>query len=68
MPCCTLQADLDAVDRCVTPWVVVGLHRPMYVVYPHKDNRVVGDHLREFLEDLLLEHKVGLLAGAGGAA
>jgi hypothetical protein len=25
-----LSADLAAVDRSVTPWVVVGGHRPMY--------------------------------------
>ena len=41
-----LVADLAAVDRCRTPWVVLSMHRPMYVVYPHKSNRVVGDHLR----------------------
>lgn len=55
-----LARDLASVDRCVTPWLVVGLHRPMYVVYPHKDNRVVGDHLRDFMEDLLLEYDVDL--------
>ena len=35
-------------------------------MYPHKDNRVVGEHLREFLEPLLLEYKVDLTI-AGGA-
>jgi len=30
------------VDRCVTPWLVAAMHRPMYVVYPHKSNRIVG--------------------------
>ena len=24
-----LEADLAAADRCATPWVVVGIHRPM---------------------------------------
>lgn len=38
-----LQADLASVDRCVTPWLVVASHRPMYVVYPHKSNRDVGE-------------------------
>ncbi len=61
-----LARDLANVDRCVTPWLVVGMHRPFYVVYPHKDNRVVGDHLRDFIEDLLLEYQVDLtLAGKG---
>ena len=30
----------------------------MYVVYPHKSNRDVGEHLRDYLEDLFLEYKV----------
>jgi hypothetical protein len=30
----------------------------MYVVYPHKSNREVGQHLRDSLEDLLLQHHV----------
>jgi hypothetical protein len=37
-----LKRDLRLVDRCATPWVVLGMHRPMYVVYPHKSNRRVG--------------------------
>ena len=46
--CCVqwLEADLRGVDRCRTPWLVVGMHRPMYVPYPHKSNRVVGRHLQ----------------------
>lgn len=32
----------------------------MYVVYPHKSNREVGDHLRGALEPLLLQHRVDL--------
>ncbi len=24
----------------MTPWVVLAMHRPMYVVFPHKSNRV----------------------------
>lgn len=41
-----LEAELQGVDRCVTPWLLVGMHRPMYVPYPHKSNRVVGRHLQ----------------------
>lgn len=49
-----------AACRCVTPWLVVLLHRPMYVVYPHKSNREVGEHIRAQIEPLLLDHKVDL--------
>jgi hypothetical protein len=40
--------------------VVLLLHRPMYVAYPHKSNREVADHLRAQMEPLLLQHKVDL--------
>ncbi|KAI8466730.1 MAG: metallophosphoesterase [Monoraphidium minutum] len=53
-----LEAELASVDRCATPWLVLLLHRPAYVVYPHKSNREVGDHLRAFLEPLLRRHLV----------
>jgi hypothetical protein len=56
-----LQSDLADVDRCRTPWLVVVSHRPMYVVYPHKSNRDVGAHLRDSLEDLLIEYKVDMV-------
>lgn len=46
--------------RCVTPWLVVLLHRPMYVIYPHKSNREVGEHIRNQIESLLLHYKVDL--------
>jgi hypothetical protein len=52
-----LDAALRAVDRCASPWLVVGMHRPMYVPYPHKSNRVVAEQLRGSLE--------GALSGAG---
>ncbi|WIA30488.1 hypothetical protein OEZ86_000572 [Tetradesmus obliquus] len=55
-----LEKDLSAVDRCATPWLVVLLHRPLYVVYPHKSNREVGAHLRASIEDLLQQHRVDL--------
>ena len=48
-----LGGALAAVDRCVTPWLVVAGHRPLYVPFPHKSNREVGDHLRRFLEPSL---------------
>jgi hypothetical protein len=32
----------------------------MYVIYPHKSNREVGEHIRAQIEPLLLRHKVDL--------
>jgi hypothetical protein len=32
----------------------------MYVVFPHKSNREVGEHIRSQIEPLLLQHKVDL--------
>jgi hypothetical protein len=55
-----LKRDLKSVDRCVTPWLVLLIHRPMYVVHPHKSNRIVGEHLRESLEDIMEEYEVDL--------
>ena len=45
-------------DRCAAPWLAVAMHRPMYVVFPHKSNRVVGEHLRASLEDLFEAYQV----------
>lgn len=56
-----LAAELAAVDRCATPWVVLLIHRPLMVVYPHKSNRQVGEHLRTSLEPLLEHYLVDLL-------
>lgn len=51
LPCCTpdskcclqwLEQHLEGIDRCLTPWLVVSMHRPMYVVHPHKSNRIVA--------------------------
>ncbi|KAI8467130.1 MAG: Metallo-dependent phosphatase-like protein [Monoraphidium minutum] len=55
-----LAAELAAVDRCRTPWLVLLMHRPIYVVYPHKSNRQVGEHIRAALEPLLRRHLVDL--------
>ncbi len=53
-----LEAELAAVDRCATPWLVLLLHRPMYVVYPHNTNREVGEHIRGSIEGLLQRYLV----------
>eukprot|EP00983_Pelagomonas_calceolata_P064883 1148336-Pelagomonas_calceolata.AAC.4 len=59
-----LERDLSSVDRCKTPWLALVLHRPMYVVYPHEENRQIGEELRAMLEPLLLHHRVDLTIAA----
>lgn len=56
-----LRGDLGRVESCVTPWVVLLMHRPMYVVFPHKSNRVVAEHLRQQLEQTLNDFEVDLV-------
>eukprot|EP00892_Ulva_mutabilis_P006097 jgi/Ulvmu1/385/UM001_0392.1 len=57
-----LAAHLAAVDRCATPWLVLAIHRPLYVVHPHHANRKVAKHLRHHIEDLLLKYGVDVVA------
>eukprot|EP00193_Tetraselmis_chui_P004558 CAMPEP_0177763180 /NCGR_PEP_ID=MMETSP0491_2-20121128/6735_1 /TAXON_ID=63592 /ORGANISM="Tetraselmis chuii, Strain PLY429" /LENGTH=542 /DNA_ID=CAMNT_0019279273 /DNA_START=314 /DNA_END=1942 /DNA_ORIENTATION=+ len=56
-----LKAALKRVDRCVTPWLIVGFHRPMYVAHPHHGNTRVGKHLRREFEHLLSKHNVDVV-------
>jgi len=59
-----LAAQLSAVDREVTPWVVVELHRPMYNNENYGADYATGIRIRLQLEALLLAHHVDLvLAG-----
>jgi acid phosphatase type 7 len=53
-----LVRHLAAVDRCKTPWLVLGLHRPMYVIRPHHANRKVAKHFRREFEDVLIKYGV----------
>lgn len=53
-----LAADLAATDRCRTPWLLVFMHRPLYVPKPNHDNRNVAKHLRRRVERLFLDNKV----------
>lgn len=36
-----LAAHLPTVDRCKTPWLILAIHRPLYVIHPHHSNRKV---------------------------
>eukprot|EP00730_Choanoeca_flexa_P007346 TRINITY_DN12318_c0_g1_i14.p2 TRINITY_DN12318_c0_g1~~TRINITY_DN12318_c0_g1_i14.p2 ORF type:complete len:244 (+),score=52.77 TRINITY_DN12318_c0_g1_i14:1003-1734(+) len=51
------EADLKAVNRSETPWVVFGGHRPMYWV--KNDTGFANAHFQAF-EQLLMEYKVDL--------
>lgn len=59
-----LEADLAAVDRSVTPWVVFGGHRPMYINsdYGESDSSdlVVMQNLIENVEPMLMKYKANL--------
>jgi hypothetical protein len=53
-----LAKHLASVDRCKTPWLLLAIHRPLYVVKPHHTNRWVARHLRAELEDMLVKYGV----------
>jgi acid phosphatase type 7 len=53
-----LTRQLASVDRCKTPWLLLAIHRPLYVVKPHHANRRVAKHLRDELEDVLVKYGV----------
>lgn len=59
-----LEADLRAVNRTRTPWLVVESHRPMYESEAFFDQAAVCVGMRYQIEDLLREHQVDVfLAG-----
>jgi hypothetical protein len=58
-----LVADLDAVNRTATPWVVVEMHRPLYegeAIWAQND---VGIALRMEIEVVLRDYSVDLVLG-----
>ena len=56
-----LEGDLASVNRTVTPWVVVELHRPLYESELVLPERRTGVGLRMQIEDLLHEYGVDLV-------
>ena len=56
-----LARDLAAVDRAATPWLVLGIHRPMYETEAYAGDFAVANGLRGILEPLLLEAKVDVV-------
>jgi hypothetical protein len=60
-----IAADLAAVDRAVTPWIVVFGHRPFYCAHKTSSScDLTGPMFREWLEPLFLSAKVDLVLQA----
>lgn len=59
-----LQTDLSTVDRSVTPWVILGAHRPMYISSNYTEgitaDQVVAQLLRDHVEPLTSKWGVDL--------
>lgn len=57
-----MVADLNAVDRSRTPWVIVGGHRPIYIdstnFAPGQGDQTVAADLRAALEDDFVKYEV----------
>ena len=64
--CRFINDDLAAVNRSVTPWVVVNGHRPIYTTSTSGGSITsviqVADDLRESLEDIFYKYQVSWLA------
>jgi hypothetical protein len=61
-----LAADLAAVDRAVTPWVILGLHQPFYCS-PNDDNddcHLTASAVRGGLERIIYDGGVDMVFGA----
>lgn len=54
------EADLSAVNRTLTPWVIVESHRPMYHIENVPRNTKVGIGMRNEFENLLFDYNVDL--------
>jgi len=55
-----MMNDLNSVDRSVTPFVIVGGHRPMYCSENYNSDLIMSLHIQEELEDLFYTFKVDL--------
>jgi len=55
-----INKDLATVDRSVTPFVVVGGHRPMYCSGNYSDDYRMAEHIADELEDLFFLYEVDL--------
>lgn len=56
-----LEKDLSGINRTVTPWVVVELHRPMYNGVKYWTQDAIEIAMRYEIEELLRLHRVDLV-------
>eukprot|EP01026_Neomeris_dumetosa_P016246 TRINITY_DN1616_c0_g1_i3.p1 TRINITY_DN1616_c0_g1~~TRINITY_DN1616_c0_g1_i3.p1 ORF type:complete len:367 (-),score=35.26 TRINITY_DN1616_c0_g1_i3:342-1418(-) len=57
-----LKEDLASVVRCRTPWIIIQMHRPMYIPSDNDKGDVkVAKHIRHHLEDLIVDYEVDLV-------
>ena len=56
-----LEADLASVDRSVTPWLIVEMHRPLYGWGGDSSNIKVSSGMSNRIERLLLNYKVDVV-------
>lgn len=55
-----LEHDLKSVDKRVTPWILFGGHRPMYIDSEWSGDQLVSEMLSRSLEPLMLKYGVQL--------
>ena len=55
-----LEADLSAVDRSITPWVIVTSHRPIYTTQVNIGDYIVSTFLAKALDPLFEKYQVNL--------
>ena len=55
-------------DRTITPWLVVGMHRPMYVDTVDTSDQGVATSITDAIEKLLVQYEVGGVGGKGAVA
>lgn len=55
-----IKNDLTSVNRSLTPFIIVGAHRPMYCSGNYTSDYIMSLHLQEELEDLFYQTKVNL--------
>jgi len=55
-----LEADLAAVNRSVTPFLVVASHRAMYCSWDGPNDYIMGIYEQRYLEELLVKYRTDL--------